>query len=144
MTPTPRDGRDVLRRYESVRRDPDPGATLGEPHRCRWRPSLGQIVMTMNDGNNSARPTFEIPSQVLYREVEGQMVLLNLETEQYYGLNKVGAHIVTRLTEQPFEQALSTLGDDLDVDASVLHRDVENLIEELVQAGLLKRATNVR
>ena len=100
--------------------------------------------MTMDDASHRALPTFEIPSQVLYREVDGQMVLLNLETEQYYGLNEVGAHIVTCLTKQPFEQALSTLGDDLDVDASVLHRDVENLIGELLQAGLLKRATNAR
>lgn len=88
----------------------------------------------------TARLAFAIPSQVLYREVDGQMVLLNLETEQYFGLNEVGAHIVTLLIEQPFDEALAALTNDFQVDRSVLHRDVENLIGDLVQAGLLMRA----
>ena len=94
----------------------------------------------MEAGETADRPSFEIPPQVLYREVDGQMVLLNVETEQYYGLNEVGAHIVTRLTEQPFEAAVAALTNDFEVDVAVLHRDVDNLVGELVQAGLLKRA----
>lgn len=94
----------------------------------------------MGSGETTGRPSFEIPPQVLYREVDGQMVLLNLETEQYYGLNEVGAHIVTRLTAQPFEAALAALTDDFEVDVTVLHRDIDNLVGELVQAGLLKRS----
>ena len=88
----------------------------------------------------TARPAFAIPSQVLYREVDRQMVLLNLETEQYFGLNEVGAHIVTRLTELPFDEALAALTNDFEADRNVLHRDVENLVGDLLQAGLLKRA----
>ena len=96
----------------------------------------------MGDGDPTGRPAFEIPPQVLYREVGGQLVLLNLETEQYYGLNEVGAHIVTRLTEQPFEAALAGLTNDFEVDVTILHRDVENLVGDLLQAGLLKRAAS--
>ena len=98
----------------------------------------------IDDGNMEDRPRFEIPPQVLHREVEGQMVLLNLETEQYYGLNEVGSQIVTHLTEHPFEQAISRLGDEFEVDVTVLHRDVERLVDELVEAGLLKRAPDLR
>lgn len=90
----------------------------------------------------TTRPAFAIPSQVLYRQVDGQMVLLNLETEQYFGLNEVGAHIVTRLIKQPFDEALAALTNDFQVDRSVLHRDVENLVADLVQAGLLQRAAS--
>ena len=93
----------------------------------------------MGHDQSSDGPTFQIPSQVLYREVDGQMVLLNLETERYFGLSEVAAHIVTRLIEQPFEDALAALRKDFEVDAAVLHRDVENLVTELVQAGLLQR-----
>ncbi len=85
------------------------------------------------------RPSFEIPAHVLYREVDGQMVLLNLATEQYFGLNQVGARIVTRLTEESFDEALGTLTNDFDVDPDVLHRDVENLVGGLLEAGLLMR-----
>ncbi|MDQ3895966.1 MAG: PqqD family protein [Actinomycetota bacterium] len=96
----------------------------------------------MDNGEIEDPPTFEIPPQVLYREVDGQMVLLNLETEQYFGLNEVGAQIVTRLTEQPLEQALARLTDDFDVDARTLHRDVDKLVGELMDAGLLKRTAS--
>ncbi len=99
-----------------------------------------QILLKMEHGDTTGKPTFEIPPQVLYREVDGQMVLLNLETEQYFGLNEVGAHIVTRLTEQPFEEAFAALTKDFEIDASILRRDVEQLVGELMGAGLLKRA----
>ncbi len=76
---------------------------------------------------------------MLFREVDGQMVLLNLESEQYYGLNAVGADIVTRLTKEPFPAALAGLNRDYDVDPEVLRRDLDNLVEALLQAGLLQQ-----
>ena len=65
------------------------------------------------------------------------MVLLNLESEQYYGLNEIGADILARITSEPFGLALSALTRDYDVDPAVLRRDVDNLVEALVGAGLL-------
>ena len=67
------------------------------------------------------------------------MVLLNLESEQYYGLNEVGADILTRITSQPFVVAFSGLTRDYDVEPEVLRRDVDTLVEALVGAGLLLR-----
>ncbi len=67
------------------------------------------------------------------------MVLLNLESEQYFALNAVGAHIVTRLTEESFEAALAALKRRYEVDPDVLHRDVVELIDGLLKAGLLVR-----
>ena len=81
--------------------------------------------------------SFEIPASVLFREVDGQMVLLNLESEQYYGLNAVGADIVTRLTSQTYGAAFSALARDYDVEPEVLRRDSDNLVDALQQAGLL-------
>ncbi len=85
------------------------------------------------------RPSFEIPASVLYREVEKQMVLLNIESEQYFGLNEVGADIVRRLTEEPLEEAFTGLAHDYEVDPDTLHRDVHAFIEALERAGLLER-----
>ncbi len=93
----------------------------------------------MEDSETTGTPGLEMRPQVLCREVDGQMVLLNLETEQYFGLNEAGARILTRLTKQPFEDALAALGSDFEVDPDVLHRDVDNLVRRLVQAGLVKR-----
>lgn len=85
-------------------------------------------------------PSFQIPVHVLHREVDGEMVLLNLETESYFGLDPVGADIVTRVTEQPVHAALEALIDDYAVDPEVLRRDVDDLIESLLEAGLIERA----
>lgn len=83
--------------------------------------------------------SFQIPPSVLFREVDGQMVLLNLESEQYYGLNSIGADIVTRLTSAPYATVFAALARDYDVDPDVLRRDIDNLIEALERAGLLQR-----
>ena len=82
-------------------------------------------------------PSFAFPEGVLARQVEGEMVLLDLSTEQYYGLDRVGADIVTRLTRSPRAEALAALVRDYDVDEQVLRADVERLVTELVTAGLL-------
>ena len=88
--------------------------------------------------------SYEIPSEVLYREVDGQMVLLNLDTEQYFGLNQVGAQIVTRVSEAPLGEALAALRNDFEVDPAVLQRDVEALLVQLVDAGLLRQVERAR
>jgi hypothetical protein len=75
---------------------------------------------------------------VLHREVDGQMVLLDLASEQYFGLNEVGADIVTRLTRQPLDEALSSLTADYEVEPDALRRDVNDLVDSLVGAGLLE------
>jgi len=67
------------------------------------------------------------------------MVLLNLESEQYYGLDEVGARILTRITEAPLDTAIASLESDYEVDPAVLRRDIDNLIEQLTGAGLLER-----
>ena len=84
-------------------------------------------------------PSFAIPPSVLYRDVDGQMVLLNLDTEQYYGLNEVGAHILGRITKEPFAVAFEGLVADYNVDRDLLNRDVDKIIDDLIAAGLLER-----
>ena len=86
------------------------------------------------------RPSFEIPTWVLRRQVDRQMVVVNLESEQYFGLNEVGASIVTRVTEQPLQEALAALVDDYEVEPEVLLRDVDRLIHDLMREGLLQEA----
>lgn len=84
-------------------------------------------------------PAFQIPTQVLFREVGGEMVLLNLDTEQYFGLSEVGAEIVKRVTDLEWESALRSLEETFDVDPTVLRTDIDELVAELVSAGLLDR-----
>ena len=87
----------------------------------------------------SDRPSFAIPDGVLARQVDDEMVLLDLESEQYYGLDHVGADIVTRLTREPEHDALAALRRDYEVDEGTLRTDVDRLVAELLDAGLLTR-----
>lgn len=96
--------------------------------------------MTQNATVAAGTPSFMIPEHVLYRPVGGQMVLLDLDSEQYYGLNEVGADIISRLTEHPFEAAITSLARNYEVDAEVLRQDVDELVRELLEAGLLDHA----
>lgn len=83
-------------------------------------------------------PAYAIPVHVYYREVDGQLVLLNLETEEYYGLSEVGAAIVAKITEQPWDDAIDALVDLYDVDPDVLRRDADELVGKLIASGLLE------
>ena len=86
-------------------------------------------------------PAFSFPKTVLARDVDGEMVLLDLVGEQYYGLNEVGALIVGKLTTTPRESAMVALRAQLVVDPAVLQADVDALIGQLVAKGLLIRGT---
>lgn len=98
------------------------------------------IGRTMDTGGAIPGPAYAIPPQVYFREVDGQMVLLNLETEEYYGLDAVGADIVNRLTSAPWDDAMSALEADYDVDPAVLRSDIARLLGDLTGAGLIERA----
>jgi protein-tyrosine phosphatase len=80
---------------------------------------------------------YAIPSHVVFRTVEDQMVLLNLQSQQYYGLDPIGADIVMRLLESPATEVISALADTYDADAAILQRDVSDLVDSLLSAGLL-------
>lgn len=89
--------------------------------------------------NASTEGDFCIPPTVVFSGLDKDMVLLNVETEQYYSLDQVAATIVTRLIAQPFDAAFASLLEDYDVDAKVLRRDIDDLIGELLEAGLVQR-----
>lgn len=80
---------------------------------------------------------FNIPARVLYRNVDGQMVLLDVDREEYFGLNEVGADIVGAVTTGPIEEALETVAGRYDVDAATLRSDATELIDALLAVGLL-------
>jgi hypothetical protein len=83
----------------------------------------------------------EAPSNVLFRELEGECVILNLDTESYFGLDEVGTRMWLELTQsESIDTALSALQDEFDVDSERLHRDLEELLVELLDQGLLERS----
>lgn len=83
--------------------------------------------------NSRIRPA----ANVLVRELEGEAVLLNLDTESYYGLDQIGARMWSVVSaSNSIEEAYKTLMSEFEVDAETLRKDLETLIGEWVGHGL--------
>ena len=81
----------------------------------------------------------DVPSDVLFQELEGEAVLLNLKTERYYGLNAVGTRMWQLLTaEGDVNAAFKQLSHEYAVSPEVLREDMAALIAQLAEVGLLK------
>ena len=79
------------------------------------------------------------PDGVLMRQIDNEAVILNLNSEIYFGLSAVGTRMWTMLTSQPAIQiAFDKLLDEYDVDPDRLRQDMLSLITELEQHGLVK------
>ena len=84
---------------------------------------------------------FHISDEVLSQEVNGETVLLDLDGESYFGLNEVGTRIWQLLQARTTVAAtLDTLAEEYDVSREQLENDVENLLDKLTGAGLIKLA----
>lgn len=82
--------------------------------------------------------SFAVPDHVLVREVGGESVLLNLQSETYFGLDETGTRIWTALTRYPsVDEACRALLSEFDVEPERLERDVAELAGTLVEKGLL-------
>lgn len=79
--------------------------------------------------------------RVLYKDVGKEAVLLDLETETYFGLNSAGARCWKLLTTAPsVRDAFEAMIEEYDVAPEELKRDMDALIDELLQRGLLRSA----
>jgi len=83
----------------------------------------------------------EIPQAVLVRQLQGESVLLNLESESYFGLDEVGSRFFGALAEADcVDSAIEALLGEYDVDPERLRADIRAFIEELAAAGLIRVA----
>lgn len=80
-----------------------------------------------------------VPSpEVLVQELDGEAVLLNLESERYFGLDDVGTRVWQHLLEhRRLDRVCEELLKEYDVDGPTLRADVVRLVQELVEAGIV-------
>jgi hypothetical protein len=79
-----------------------------------------------------------VPPDVLCNDLGGEMVILNLKTQTYFGLDASGVRMWKALTESAtIQQARDRLMTEYDVDAGTLQHDMVELIETLVEHGLV-------
>jgi len=82
-----------------------------------------------------------VPTHVLIRFLDNESVLLNIETERYFGLDETGTRMWQLVTAAPkIEVAYQQLLDEYDVEAALLRSNLTELLERLVENGLLEIA----
>jgi Coenzyme PQQ synthesis protein D (PqqD) len=79
------------------------------------------------------------PAHVLVRVLDQESVLLNLETEQYFGLDETGTRMWQLVTTSPnIDAAYQALLAEYDVQPEMLRDNLTELLGHLVEHGLLQ------
>jgi hypothetical protein len=80
-----------------------------------------------------------VAEDVLVNVVGGESVLLNLDSESYYGLDEVGTRMWQVLTEsESIQEAYEKLLSEYDVEPDKLRADMSELIGKLLELGLVE------
>jgi hypothetical protein len=88
--------------------------------------------MTLND-------TMTIPPQVMTRRVGDEVVVLDLATGTYFGLDPVGARMWELMAEgQTLGEICERMLQEYEVTREELERDTLRLAEELQEQGLIQ------
>ncbi len=80
-----------------------------------------------------------IPASVSFTFVDEDAVLLNMQTNQYYLLDEVGARLWGLLRDgKSLRESYQTLLEEYEVDPAQLEQDVLELLENLKEQGLVE------
>jgi Coenzyme PQQ synthesis protein D (PqqD) len=81
----------------------------------------------------------KLSDDVLISDLQGESVILNVNSQRYYGLDKVGTRFLRLLsTSETIEQAFDALLAEYDVEADQLRVDLSDLLAELRDQGLVE------
>lgn len=77
-----------------------------------------------------------------WRIVDGEAVIVNVDSSYYYGLNGSGTTVWTLLAEAPrtLDDVASRLAEAYGLDAGRARDDVRQVIDHLMAEGLVKEA----
>ncbi len=80
-----------------------------------------------------------IPDDVVFRELQGEAVILNLESSMYFGLDPVGTRTWQLLeTHRSLRAVWEAMQEEFDAPGDTLQADLLTLVDELSKNGLLK------
>jgi hypothetical protein len=82
-----------------------------------------------------------VPENVMFRELEGEAVILDLDSESYFGLDEVGTRMWLALTgAASVQEAFDELAGEYEVAPDTLRKDLDELLAALLDRGLLEVA----
>jgi hypothetical protein len=85
---------------------------------------------------------FEIGDDVIFQPLQDEVVLLNMKDQKYFGLDDVGTEMWKLLIESgDLDIVASRICAEYEVEKLTARHDVEVLVANLVESGLLKVAS---
>jgi len=89
--------------------------------------------------NISFDQTVRVAPEVLVSELDGESVILNLRSETYFGLDRVGTRMwLVATAAASIGEAFEALREEFDVEPDTLKGDLVALLENLCAQGLLE------
>jgi hypothetical protein len=83
-----------------------------------------------------------VPRDILVSELAGESVILNLNSECYFGLDQMGTRMWNALTKAAsIQDAYEALLAEYDVPEDKLRQDLTELVSRLLDQGLLEVAS---
>ena len=80
-----------------------------------------------------------IPDDVMFRILGDEAVILNVASGVYFGLDTVGTRMWQLMSEHgSTDNVVETMLNEYEVEEGQLRRDLDNLIQQLSEKGLVK------
>lgn len=87
--------------------------------------------------NSKVRPSRD----VLFKQIDSEAVLLNLNTGLYFGLNEAGTRVwQIAEKERRLEKVLQSLTEEYEIEPKACEKDLMTLAQSLVKNGLWELA----
>lgn len=84
---------------------------------------------------------YQLAEDVSLTDVDDEIVLLDLKSGQYFGLDAIGSLLLKDLLAQgSLARASDSLAAQYNVDAATVLQDTKELIEQLLSKGLIELA----
>jgi hypothetical protein len=86
-----------------------------------------------------AAPALAVSADVVFREIDGEAVLLDLASGRYFGLNVVGTRVWNVIAGGgSVDDAVAAIVAEFDAPDAEIDADVRALVDDLVARGLLQ------
>jgi len=80
-----------------------------------------------------------VKERVVFRDLKGEAVLLNLETGVYFGLDSVGSRIWNLIQEhESLEKVLGILLEEYEVEKARCQKDLLEILAQMNEKGIIE------
>lgn len=89
----------------------------------------------------SPSKTYRTATNVLFNELsDGEAVLLDLDTENYFGLNELGSRVWNAIAKsEDLRSLVQDVSAATNTEAATIEADIDELLATLVSKGLLEQ-----